>query len=104
MIKRTCGPIYALAIAPLMVPIAALALMGDRALAAEMPEDFQGIWCTSSDTLKDEWFASGPYTEGTDCERGFVAKHSSVEITATAVKSADLSVSCLVRKVTKFDV
>jgi len=30
MIKRTCGPIYALVIASLMVPTVALALMGDR--------------------------------------------------------------------------
>ena len=49
MIKRTCGPIYALVIASLMVE-----LMADCALAAEMPKDFQGTWCTSSDTLKDD--------------------------------------------------
>jgi hypothetical protein len=40
-------PIYALVIASLMVLAVALALVADRALAAEpqMPEDFQGTWC-----------------------------------------------------------
>jgi hypothetical protein len=40
MIKQTCGPIYALVIASLMVPAVALALMAGRALAAEpqMPD------------------------------------------------------------------
>jgi hypothetical protein len=98
MIKRTCGPIYARVIASL-IPAVVLALMADGALAAEMPEDFQGTWCTSSDTLKDDW---GAYNtdEGADCE----GNYSSVEITATGVKSPALSVSCIVRKVTQFDV
>ena len=98
MIKRTCGPIYALGIASLIVPAVALALIGDRALAAEIPKDFQGTWCTSSDTLKDDW--SAYKSEGADCQDDF----SSVEITATRVKSPALSVSCVVRQVTKFDV
>ena len=98
MIKRTSGPIYALVIALLMVPTVVVALMADCALAAEMPKDFQGTWCTSSDTLKDDWGAYN--TEGADCE----GNYSSVEITATGVKSPALSVSCVVRKVTKFDV
>jgi len=59
--------------------------------------DAQGLsWYTSSDTLKDDWSAYD--TEGADCEG------NSVEITATAVKSPAISVSCVVRKVTKFDV
>ena len=66
MIKRTSGPIYALVIALLMVPTVVVALMADCALAAEMPKDFQGTWCTSSDTLKDDWGAYN--TEGADCE------------------------------------
>jgi len=48
------------------VPAVALALTADCALAAEMPKDFQGRWCTSSDTLKDDWGAYN--TEGADCE------------------------------------
>jgi hypothetical protein len=93
--RRALESIYALLIASLMVPAVALALMPDRALAAEpqMPEDFQGIWCISSDTLKDDWAAY----KGADCQ-----DWSSVEITATGVKSPALS--CVVRKVTKFDV
>ena len=84
--------------ASLMVPAVALASMGDRALAAEMPKDFQGTWCTSNDTLmKDDWSA---YNQGADCQDN----DSSVEITATEVKSPALSISCVVRKVTKFDV
>jgi hypothetical protein len=88
-----------LIIASLMVPAVALALMADRALAAEpqMPEDFQGTWCTSSDTLKN-WSAYNP--DGADCQDN----DSSVEITATELKSSALSMSCIVRKVTKFDV
>src|SRR5438270_9655560 len=65
--------------------------MGDRALAAEMPKDFQGTWCTSSNTLKDDWSAYN--TEGADCQDS-----SSVEIIATGVKSSALSVSCVVRQ------
>jgi hypothetical protein len=95
MTKRTCGPIYALVIASLIVPAVALALMADCALAAEMPKDFQGTWCTNSDTLKGNWLPGGA-----DCQDNY----SSVEITATEVKSPGLSISCVVRKVTKFDV
>jgi hypothetical protein len=40
-------PIYAPVIASLIVPAVALALMADRALAAEpqMPKSLQGTWC-----------------------------------------------------------
>jgi hypothetical protein len=98
MTKRTSGPIYLLVIASLMVAAVALALTADRALSAEMPKDFQGTWCTSGNTLKDDWGAYN--TEGADCE----GDYRSVEITATEVKSPALSVSCVIRKVTKFDV
>jgi hypothetical protein len=62
MPKQTCGRIYSLVIASLMVPTVVVALMAERALAAEMPEDFQGTWCTSNDTLKGDWDA---YTKST---------------------------------------
>ena len=65
--RRAFESIYALVIASLMVPAVPLALMADRALAAEMPKDFQGTWCTSSDTLKD-WGAYNP--DGADCLPG----------------------------------
>jgi hypothetical protein len=83
---------------PVMAPAVALALVGDCALAAEMPEDFQGKWCTSSNTLKDDWHAYN--VEGADCSHDY----SSVEITATKVSIPALSMSCVVRQVTKFDV
>jgi hypothetical protein len=68
-------------------------------LAAEMPKDFQGKWCTSRDTsLKEDWSAYNP--EGADCQDDW----SSVEITAAEVKGPTPSVSCVVRQVTKFDV
>ena len=100
MIKRICSPIYALVIASLIVPGGALALMADRALAAEMPKKFQGNsfqrpWC-STDILKELKDDLGAYN--TDCED----KRDSVEITATGVRSPTMS--CVVRKVTKFDV
>jgi hypothetical protein len=94
--SQTCHPIYALVIAPLVAPAVALALVGDRALASEMPKDFQGTWCTSSHTLKDDWHAY----EGADCSDDY----SSVEITATKVSIPALSMSCVVRQVAKFDV
>jgi len=88
----------------LMVPTVALALMAGRALAAEMPKDFRGKWCTDSNTLKDHWvanqWAAYNHPEDADCRDNY----SSVEITTTEVKSPALSVSCVVRKVTKFDV
>jgi hypothetical protein len=98
MIKRTSGLIYVHVIASLMVPAVAPALMADCALAAEMPKDFQGTWCTSSNTLKDDWDAYN--AEGADCSHDF----SSVEITASKVSIPVLSASCVVRRVTKFDV
>ena len=96
--NRTCDPIYALGIASLIVTGVALALMTDRALAAEMPKYFHGTWCTSSDTLKDDWGAYN--SKDADCQDDF----SSVEITSAGVKSHAVSVSCVVRQVTKFDV
>jgi hypothetical protein len=88
-----------MAMKPIIIPAVALALMGDRALAAEMPKDFQGTWCTSSNTLNDDWDAYSA-AEGADCSDDY----SSVEITATKVSIPALSVSCVVRQVTKFDV
>jgi hypothetical protein len=98
MSKRNCVPIYAFVIASLIVSVVA---MTNCALAAEMPKDFQGIWCTNLDTLKD-MLAHDPDMLGPDgaaCEG-----YKTLEITATEVKSPDLSMSCIVRKVTKFDV
>ena len=99
MIKRTCGSIYALVIALLIVPAVALALMGDRALAVEMPSTFRvhGAPVTAP-SLRTIGALIIP--EGADCQDDY----SSVEITATRVKSPALSVSCVVRQVTKFDV
>jgi hypothetical protein len=78
-----------------MVSTVVVALKADGALAAEMPKEFQGTWCTDSGTLKD-WNGYNP--EGADCQ------DNSVEITATKVSIPARSVSCLVRQVTKFDV
>ena|SRR5438046_1117581 len=65
----------------LMVPTVALALMAGRALAAEMPKDFRGKWCTDSNTLKDHWvanqWAAYNHPEDADCRDNY----SSVEIT-----------------------
>jgi hypothetical protein len=67
--------------------------------------DAQGLsGYTGSDTLKDDWSAYD--SEGADCQPRAPGgdNYSSVEITAAGVKSPDLSVSCVVRQVTKFDV
>ncbi len=97
MIKRTYSSIYFLLVASLASG-GALAWTPDCALAAEIPKDFQGRWCTISKSLKDGWGASS--TEGADCE----GDYSLIEITATDVKIPALSVSCVIRKITKFDV
>jgi hypothetical protein len=97
MTKQTCGLIYALVIASLMFPAVALALVADCALAAEMPKDFQGIWCP---TIRGVTLKNMLAHNRDDCE----SNEDSLEITATEVKSSALSVSCIVRKVTKFDV
>ena len=65
------------------------------ALGAEMPKEFQGKWCTESNTLEGDWDAY-------NAEDDLYCNH--VNITATEVKSPELSVSCVVRKVTKLDV
>jgi hypothetical protein len=94
--------IYALVIASLMVPAAAPAVVADRALAAQpqMPESFQGTWCSNPRTsLGFRGFSS--YSEGpcdVDAEEG-----SEIEITATAI-TAKGTTHCVVRQVTKFDV
>src|SRR5262245_10588687 len=60
MIKKTCGPIYALVIASLMVPAVALALMAGRALAAEpqMPDfNLKPLW-EFLDMLDRSWLGT----------------------------------------------
>jgi hypothetical protein len=95
--RRALESIYALVIGSLMVPAVPLALMADSALAAEpqIPEDFQGTWCTERGTLTDT-FAEGAYGGGPDC-----GNFNSFEVTATGVKSPALSASCTVRKVAR---
>src|SRR5213080_1752683 len=78
----------------LLIAAALLALTGG-ASSVEMPKDFRGTWCTDSDILKD-W--GGYNSEGADCQ------DNSVEVTATKVSIPALSVSCVVRQVTRFDV
>jgi len=78
---------------PIIISAVALALMADRALAAEpqMPEDFQGTWCLDGDLSTNE--PTFPPCAETQAE---------IEITATKVNSP--AASCVVRQVTKFDV
>src|SRR5262245_53934415 len=97
MTKQICSWIYFVIIGSLALG-GALMWKPDCALAAEIPKDFQGRWCTTSKTLRDDWGASS--TEGSDCD----GDYSLIEITATDVKSPVLSVSCVIRKITKFDV
>jgi hypothetical protein len=95
--------IYALVIASLMVPAAALALMADRALAAEprMPEDFWGTWCGGGfhESLN---YHFGP------CDGDAKDEYSEMEITATEVtvevNNPAIPMPCVIRQVTKFDV
>jgi hypothetical protein len=67
MIKRTCGPIYALVIASLIVPAVALALMAGRAPAAE-PHYLESILelIQRLDMLHRSWFGTVDHYEGWD--------------------------------------
>jgi hypothetical protein len=106
--------IYALVIASLMAPAVALALMADRALAAEpqMPEDFQGTGCyNKSATPTGVTTAAAIRTILGQIRTGCVIKPGpdpdpeiEIEITATKVNIPAISVSCVVRQVTEFDV
>jgi hypothetical protein len=123
-------PIYALVIASLMVPAVALALMADRALAAEpqMPESFQGTWCYNERPIPTGVATAAAIRTILEQMRhspncGIKPDHPGpdpqieIEITATEVKAigafADhtrlepipaFPLSCVVRRVTKFDV
>jgi hypothetical protein len=109
MTKQTCGPIYALIIASLMVPAVALALMVDRALAAEpqMPESFQGPWC-SNDNKPFLELDEPPSYRPLDQPPAYGVPPCDlsiqIEITATKVNIPTAPMSCVVRQVTKFDV
>ena len=82
-----------------MILFAALLRAASPTIAVEMPKDFQGTWCTNSDTLKDDWGAYN--SKDADCESN---NYRPFELTATVVKSPALSLFCVVRKVIKFDV
>jgi hypothetical protein len=110
-----------------VLALIALALMADRALAAEpqMPESFQGTWCGNGEFPGESSYYSGrcPKREP-DPDRCYdrssnpgytyyraecVIKpepdpdpYFEIEITATGANSP--AVSCVVRQVTKFDV
>jgi hypothetical protein len=81
--------------------IAWLALMADRALAAQpqMPQSFRGTWCSNVGTLRSRF--SGYHQGPCDSE-------TEMEITATEVTTEAndpvVPMTCSVRQVTKFDV
>jgi hypothetical protein len=79
-----------------MVLAVALALVADRALAAEpqMPEDFQGTWCLNGDLSNEPTLTVIPCSE----------TQAEVEVAATKVNIPDIPMSCIVRQVTKIDV
>jgi hypothetical protein len=84
--------------------IAALLAATSASVAAEIPKEFRGTWCTGNDTFKKNGGHSGMgyNVEGaSECQDNLV---SVVEITATGLKSPALSLSCTVREVTQFDV
>src|SRR5215467_9722804 len=93
-------PIYA-------VVIAALALVADRALAAQpqMPEPLQGTWCHDSGTLGFHGWSR--YSPG-PCPKPDPDTEIEMEITrtdvTTEVNNPPVPMSCVVRQVAKFDV
>ena len=80
-----------------LAPVVALTLtafsIAGGAVAAEMPKDFQGKWCSNFPI--EDFVAHRDY----ECESG--GHENPVEITATEVKGPHIS--CVVRKITKFD-
>jgi len=120
-------PIYAVLIAS-FIPAVALAFMADRALAAEpqMPEDFQAIWCGGPLGFHEpSSYHSCPTKRSdpdADCYDPNNARNTywrpacvmepdpdldpniKIEITATGVNFPAISMSCVVRQITEFDV
>ena len=92
-------PIYALVMASLVVPAVAIAA------PPQMPEEFQGTWCyrgndglpspIPTDVSIRAIFEGMATCADTNPEK--------IEITATKVNIPTISVSCVVRQVTKFD-
>jgi hypothetical protein len=81
-------------LAPIIISAVALALMADRALAAEpqMPENFQNTWCLNGDLSNEPTLTAIPCSE------------TQVEVEITATKMNFPAASCVVRQITKFDV
>ena len=81
-------------LAPIIISAVALALMADRALAAEpqMPENFQNTWCLNGDLSNEPTLTAIPCSE------------TQVEVEITATKVNFPAASCVVSKVTKFNV
>ena len=96
MAKNLSRPDFCLSLLSSIFMSAALVLVPELAVAAEIPNDFRGTWCASSKDIGGEW---GAYSsEGSGCD------DFTVTIDAADLKSADQSVSCVIRDVRKFDV
>lgn len=96
MAKRTSQPTSRLLLLSLIFINAAIVLMPEFALATEVPEEFRGTWCATSNDINGDWGAYSPGTSGCDA--------FAIVIGAADLKSADQFLSCVIRDVRSFDV
>ena len=96
MAKRISQSISRLSLVSLTIISAAIVLMPEVVLAAEVPEDFRGTWCGTSKDINGDWHAYS--SEASECDR------AAIVIDAADLKSADQSLSCVIRDVRSFDV
>jgi len=96
MAETFSQPVSRLLFLCLMAVSATIAAMPEVAFAAEIPKEFRGAWCASSKDVGGQW---GAYSsEGSGCD------DFAITIGAADLKSADQSLSCVIRDVRQFDV
>jgi hypothetical protein len=96
MAKRISQSISRLLFLSLFFMHAAIVLAPEFALGAEIPKEFRGNWCAFSKDISGDWGAYSSEISGCD---DFV-----ITIDAADLKSADQSLSCVIRDVRRFDV
>ncbi len=96
MAKSISQPSFRVLFLSVVFMNAAIVLMPQVALAAEIPEAFRGTWCATSKDIGGDW---GAYSSnGSDCD--VVA----ITIGTADLKSSDQSLSCVIRNAASFDV
>ena len=95
MAKRISQPLSRLLLSLFFIN-AAIVSIPQSTLAAEVPKAFRGTWCSTSSDINGDWGAYSSETSGCDA--------FAISIGAADLKSADQSLSCVIREVRSFDV